>query len=83
MGRLEVLRYSAEYWRDRAEEVRAIRDSMSSNEARRIMTAIARDYDRLYDLTLKQSGPLNRQRAIDALMSSPFSAVKRDREPKE
>jgi hypothetical protein len=33
MGRLEVLRYSAENWRDRAEEVRAIRDSVSNNEA--------------------------------------------------
>jgi hypothetical protein len=76
-------KYSAEYWRDRAEEIRAIRDSMSSNEAKRIMAAIARDYDRLYHWKLKQGGPMQRQQVIDLLLSTPFSAVTRDREPKE
>jgi hypothetical protein len=47
------------------------------------MTAIAREYDLLYKLTLNQSDPLKQQQAIDVLMSSPFSAVKRDRKPNE
>jgi hypothetical protein len=39
--------------------------------------------DRLRDWTLKQSGPLQREQAIEVLVSSPFSAATRDREPKE
>jgi hypothetical protein len=46
MGRLEMSKYSAEYWKDRADEIRAIRDDMSSGEPRKIMAPIARDYDR-------------------------------------
>jgi hypothetical protein len=76
-------RYSAEYWRDRAAEIRAIRNTMSGNEARRIMTAIAHDYDRLHNLALTESGPSQRQQAIDVLVSSPFSAATQNREPKE
>jgi hypothetical protein len=47
------------------------------------MAEIAADYDLLRDLALAESGPSQRQRAIDLLISAPFSAVKRDREPKE
>jgi hypothetical protein len=75
-------RYSAEYWKDRSDEVRAIRDNMSSGEARRMLAEIAADYDLLYDWALIQSGPFKRQQAIDVLTSGPFSAV-RDRWPKE
>jgi hypothetical protein len=82
-GRLELSKYTAEYWKDRADEVRAIRDNMTSEEPRRIMAQIATDYELLRDWTLKQQGPLQRQQAIEILVSSPFSAVKRDRESKE
>jgi hypothetical protein len=75
-------RYSAEYWKDRADEIRTIRDSMVGEEARRIMSGIAADYDRLCELALK-SGSLDRQQAIEVLVSSPFSPVTRKREPKE
>ena len=62
-------RYTAEYWKDRADEARAIGDTMASEEPRRIMAEIAVDFDRLHDWTLKQSGPLNRQQAIEVLVS--------------
>jgi hypothetical protein len=42
---------------------------MTSEEPRRIMAEIAVDFDRLHDWTLKQSGPLNRQQAIEVLVS--------------
>jgi len=71
------------YWKDRADEIRAIRDTMTSEEPRRIMAEIAVDFDRLRDWTLKQIGPLQRQQAIDVLVSSPFSAVKRHRKSKK
>ena len=76
-------KYTAEYWKDRADEARAIRDTMNSEEPRRIMAQIAADYELLLDWALKQHGPLQRQRAIEVLMSSPFSAVTPDRESKE
>jgi len=44
-------------------------ESMRSEEARRILAEIAADYDLFYDLALKQSGPLNRQQAIEVLVS--------------
>jgi hypothetical protein len=74
-------KYTAEYWRDRADEVRAIRDTMTSKELRRILAQIAADYDLLHDLA--QSGPSQRQQAIDVLMSHPFSVATRDRKPKK
>ena len=74
-------RYTAEYWKDRADEARAIRDTMSGEEPRRIMAQIASDYDRLYHWTLNDSGPMQRQQAIDVLVSSPFSAGQ-ENEPK-
>jgi hypothetical protein len=76
-------KYSAEYWQDRVDEARAIRDTMTREEPRRIMAQIAADYELLRDWTLKQHGPLQRQQAIDVLVSSPFSAATRDREPKK
>ena len=42
-------KYTAEYWKDRADEIRAIRDTMTSEEPRRIMAEIAVDFDRLRD----------------------------------
>jgi hypothetical protein len=76
-------KYTAGYWRDRADEVRAIRDTMTSKESRRILAGIAADYDRLRDLAVTESGPMHRQQAIDVLVSSPFSAATRNRKPKE
>jgi hypothetical protein len=81
-GRLEMSKYTAEYWKGRADEARAIRDTMTSEEPR-LMEDIAADYDRLCHWTLNDSGPLQRQQAIEVLMSSPFSAVTPDRESME
>ena len=75
-------KYTAEYWKGRADEARAIRDTMTSEEPR-LMEDIAADYDRLCHWTLNDSGPLQRQQAIEVLISSPFSAVTPDRESKE
>jgi hypothetical protein len=76
-------KYSAEYWKDRADETRPIRDKMRSEEPRRLMAGIAADFDRLYHWALEQPSHLQRQQAIDVLLSNPFSAVTRNREPKE
>ena len=76
-------RYSAACWKDRAEEIRAIRNSMRNDDVRRIMAGIARDYDRLADFALKRPGHLDAQQAVDTLMSAPFSAGTRKREPEE
>jgi hypothetical protein len=81
---MRMSRYTPEYWRNRADEVRAIRDNMTSEESRRILAEIAADYDRLRDLALKEeSGPMRRQQAVDVLMSTPFSAATRGRKAKE
>src|SRR5262249_43556757 len=72
-GRLEMSKCTAEYWKDRADEARAIRDNMTSEGKRWIMAKIAADYDRLYHWTLNDLGPMHRQQAIDILVSSPFS----------
>ena len=74
-------RYTAEYWKDRADEARAIRDNMTGEVPRQIMADIAADTDRLYHWTLNDSGPMQRQQAIEVLVSSPFS-VAREHEPK-
>jgi hypothetical protein len=74
-------RYTAEYWKDRADEARAIRDNMTSEGPRRIMAQIVADYDCLYHWTLQDAGPMQRQQAIDVLVSSPFSAGQ-ENEPK-
>ena len=65
-------KYTAEYWKDRADEARAIRDNLTSEVPRQIMADIAADYDRLYHWTLNDSGPMQRQHAIDVLLSTPF-----------
>jgi hypothetical protein len=72
-------RYSADYWKNRADEIRAIRDKMRSEEPRRIMADIAADFDRLYNWTLNQQGPMQREQAVEVLMSSPFSPNTRKR----
>jgi hypothetical protein len=41
--------YTANYWRTRADKIRAIRETMESEEDRSIMADIAADYDRLHD----------------------------------
>ena len=41
-------KYTGEYWKERADEARAIRDKMTGGVPRRIMAEIAADYDRLY-----------------------------------
>jgi hypothetical protein len=71
-------KYTAEYWKDRADEIRAIRDNMTGEVPRQIMAEIAADFDRLYHWTLE-----NRQQAIEVLVSTPFSAATRDRKPNE
>jgi len=38
---------SAEYWRDKADEVRAIANGMKDEETKRMMAKLASDYDRL------------------------------------
>ena len=68
-------RYSAAYWKNRADETRAIRDTTIGEEPRRILAEIAADYDRLHDRALTGS-----DQAIDVLLSSPISAA-RDSEP--
>jgi hypothetical protein len=39
--------HTSEYWHERATEARAVAENMSSAETRRMMLAIAADYDRL------------------------------------
>ena len=73
-------KYTAEYWKDRADEACAIRDNLTSEVPRQIMADIAADYDRLCHWTLNDSGPMQRQHAIDVLLSCPFS-VAQNREP--
>jgi hypothetical protein len=46
---------------------------MTAEVSRQIMAEIAADYDRLYHWTLNDSGPMQRQQAIDILVSIPFS----------
>jgi hypothetical protein len=72
-------KYTAEYWKDRADEARAIRDNLTGEVPRQIMADIAADYDRLYHWTMNDLGPMQRQQAIEILVSSPFSAVTLDR----
>jgi hypothetical protein len=76
-------KHTAEYWKDRADEIRAIRDNMTGEVPRQIMAEIAADFDRLYHWTLNDSGPPKRHQAIEILVSTPFSAATRDRAPKK
>jgi hypothetical protein len=43
----EHMRYTAAYWHERAAEARAVAENMATAETRRMMMAIAADYDRL------------------------------------
>jgi hypothetical protein len=76
-------RYSAKSWKYWADEIRDIRDNITDEEPRHILSEIAANFGRLHDWTLKQSVPSEQQQAIDVLMSRPFSAATRDREPKK
>jgi hypothetical protein len=51
-----MFRHSAEYWRDRADEIRAIRDCTTGEGPRRILAQIAADYLRLHDWALEWEG---------------------------
>jgi hypothetical protein len=77
------MRYTPEYWRNRADEASAIRDTMTCKESRRNLAEIAANYDLLRDLAQTKSGPSRRTQAIDVLMSTPFSAAKRGRAAKK
>jgi hypothetical protein len=54
---------SAEYWRDKADEVRAIANCMKDEETKRKMAKLASDYDRLAKHAEKQKDP---ERSSDA-----------------
>jgi hypothetical protein len=47
----------ARYWRDRAEESRAMADGMRDPEARRVMLNIAASYDWMAELAEKGPAP--------------------------
>jgi hypothetical protein len=61
--------YSAKYWKDRADEIRDIRDNITGEEPRRILAEIAAEFDRLHDWTLKQSGPSKQQQGRSGVQS--------------
>jgi hypothetical protein len=46
-------KYTAEYWKDRADEIRAIRDNMTSEVPRRITTEIAAKF---FSISIPKSG---------------------------
>jgi len=69
---------SAEYWRDKADEVRAIAKCMKDEETRRMMAKLANDYDRLAHHAERQKGPepssdARAGQAVEALLEAPFS----------
>jgi hypothetical protein len=69
---------SAEYWRDKADEVRAIANCMKDEETKRMMAKLASDYDRLSKHAERQKDPepssdARAGKAVDALLEAPFS----------
>jgi hypothetical protein len=69
---------SAEYLRDKADEVRAIAKCMKDEETRRMMAKLANDYDRLAHHAERQKGPepssdARAGQAVEALLEAPFS----------
>jgi PAS domain S-box-containing protein len=74
---------STEYWRDRADEVRAIADCMKGEETRRIMAEIAGDYDRLSkdakrhvtqkERNEQEANYLRQRQATVSLLDAPFA----------
>src|SRR5262249_10173784 len=74
---------SPEYWKNRADEVRAIADVMKDEETRRRLAEIAADYDRLSEeakglVTQKErdeqeGNRLKRHQATASLIATPFS----------
>jgi hypothetical protein len=43
--------WDEQYWRDRAEEARAVQADLTKADCKRVMADIAKTYDRLADLT--------------------------------
>jgi hypothetical protein len=69
---------SPEYWRDKADEVRAIGNCMKDEETKRKMAKLASDYDRLAKHAEKQKDPepssdARAGQAVEALIEAPFS----------
>jgi hypothetical protein len=73
---------SAAYWKDRADEVRAIADATKDEETRQMMAEIADDYDRLSSDAKglvtqkerdeeKEAKRLRQQRATASLLDTP------------
>jgi hypothetical protein len=73
----------AEYWKDRADAVRAIADCMKDEETRRMMAEIAGDYDRLSkeakgivtqkERDREEANRLRQQQATASLLDAPFA----------
>src|SRR6516165_9409104 len=74
---------AAEYWKDRADEVRAIADGMEFEKTKRMMLEIAADYDRLAEDSQRRVPQKERdeqlakhaeaKQVIKRLMEAPFS----------
>jgi len=69
---------SAEYWRDKADEVRAIANCLKDEETKRMMAKLASDYDRLSKHAERQKDPepssnARAGQAVEALIEAPFS----------
>jgi len=69
---------SLEYWRDKADEVRAIANCMKDEETKRMMAKLASDYDRLSKQVERQKDPepssdARAGQAVEALLEAPFS----------
>jgi hypothetical protein len=74
---------SPQYWKDRADEVRAIANLLQGEETRRMMAEIATDYDRLSEgakalVTQKErndeeANRRTRRQITESLISAPFS----------
>jgi hypothetical protein len=80
-------RYTPEYWKIRAEEARMIAESFSNENTKRLLLDIAKNFDALATLAVNDNPSLRkiighwdnyaRSRAIDVLLSTPFTHTKR------
>jgi hypothetical protein len=69
---------SAKYWKDKADEVRAIANCMKDEETKRMLAKVASDYDRLSKHAERQKVPepssdARAGQAVEALLEAPFS----------
>ena len=83
-----MLKYTAKYWRSRAEEVRRLPTTIASEEAREILAEIARDYERLANMgaerrrrnkarAMAEAERRKVKNAINTLMERRFTCVRR------